>query len=67
MFKEDADLNMIFIICETNIYGCNYVLESIWEISTDLITDFEFLDNCIRIETDSGDRYYSSFDGREVK
>jgi hypothetical protein len=67
MFKEDTDLDMILIICEANVYGCNYALESVWEVNSDLVKDFEFLDNCIRIETDSGDRYYSSFDGCEIK
>ena len=66
-FRERRDLGLIIIVCEADMYGVNYGLESVWEICCDLIINYEFLNNCIQIETDSGNYSYSMLNGCKVR
>jgi len=54
---------MALLICETDIYCLNQMLEIIWTICLDLVIDYEISDEYVKIITDEETRVYSILDG----
>ena len=62
-FKFLKNINLIVVVCETEIYCLNTNLETIWNVSLDLIVDYEITDEFVKAVTDDKTYFYKVLNG----
>lgn len=62
-FKIIKNLNMILVVCETDIYCLNQRFEIVWNVFLDLIINHEITDEYVKVITDEETRVYSILNG----
>lgn len=65
-FKIIKGLNMVLVICETEVYCLNQKFKNIWSVCLDLIVDHEISDEYVKVITDEGTGVYSILDGHTI-
>jgi len=65
-FKFIKNLNLIVVVCETEIYCLNANIETIWQVCLDLVIDHEITDEYVKVVTEEETRVFSLLNGRLI-